>query len=326
MRSMEIRVDRKAALKKIKTLVLSPKNDIETFRTKLEKKFKSDFLPNRVELIEKKIGSVKCDILVPEVFASNRVTVYIHGGSFVGGSRDSWRSFCSVLATATSSKVIVPEFRLAPSYPYPASLEDLEVIFDFLHNEDEISENKNEIIFAADGSGASIATGLLFRVGERKKIVSKLILFSPWLDLSFDTSAFPSKKAKDEILSSEDLKCAAELYTYSSNLSNLFVSPLQATQKEFENFPEVYIQCGKKEILFQQAQRFCDLLNSCRIKFTLDAVDDMMYMFQMADEFLTESHFAVERVGNFVNQRNGLTEKEKKEREHLLRENNIIVD
>jgi hypothetical protein len=27
-----------------------------------------------------------------------------------------------------------------------------------------------------------------------------------------------------------------------------------------------------------------------------------------------------------VNQRNGLTEKEKKEREHLLRENNIIVD
>ena len=40
---MEIKVDRKAAVKKLKALVLSPKNEVEAFRSKLEKKFKTDF-------------------------------------------------------------------------------------------------------------------------------------------------------------------------------------------------------------------------------------------------------------------------------------------
>ena len=117
---MEIKVDRKAAVKKLKALVLSPKNEVEAFRSKLEKKFKADFIPNHVERTEKKIGGVKCDILVPEIFASNRIVIYVHGGSFVGGSRDSWRSFCSIFANAVSAKVVVPEFRLAPSYPFPS--------------------------------------------------------------------------------------------------------------------------------------------------------------------------------------------------------------
>ena len=112
---MEIRLDKKAAVKKIKSLVLSSKGDIEPFRVKLEKNFKTDFLPNRVERTEKSYFGVKCDILSPEVFASNRVVIYIHGGSFVGGSRESWRGFCSNFAHAVSSRVVVPEFRLAPS-------------------------------------------------------------------------------------------------------------------------------------------------------------------------------------------------------------------
>ena len=36
---MEIRLDKKSALKKIKALVLSSKTEVETFRTKLEKNF-----------------------------------------------------------------------------------------------------------------------------------------------------------------------------------------------------------------------------------------------------------------------------------------------
>ena len=134
---MEIKVDRKAAVKKLKALVLSPKNEVEAFRSKLEKKFKADFIPNHVERTEKKIGGVKCDILVPEIFASNRIVIYVHGGSFVGGSRDSWRSFCSIFANAVSAKVVVPEFRLAPSYPFPSSIEDVEKVFSGILEDDE---------------------------------------------------------------------------------------------------------------------------------------------------------------------------------------------
>ena len=49
-------------------------------------------------------------------------------------------------------------------------------------------------------------------------------------------------------------------------------------------------------------------------------------MFQMADEFLLESHAAVEKIGQYINKRSGLSESEIKERERLMRENNIAVE
>lgn len=319
---MEIRVDRKAAVKKIRALVLSQKSEIESFRAKLEKRFSSDFIPNRVERTEQKIGGVQCDVLVPEAFASRRVMIYVHGGSFVGGSRESWRSFCAVLANAVSSRVIVPEFRLAPSYPYPSSIEDLENVLSAVLE----GNDGGEIILGADGSGASIAMGLLFGAEEKRRAaVSKLILFSPWLDLSFENPLIANKRLRDEVLSVEDLRYAADLYTYSSNLVNCKVSPLRALEKDFAGFPEVYIQCGEKEILLQQSQQLCEMLRRCNVTATLDAVPGMMFMFQMADEYLAESHGAIERIGSYINSQGSLTERELAERRRLMRENNIQI-
>ncbi|MGN0728659.1 alpha/beta hydrolase fold domain-containing protein [Treponema sp.] len=318
---MEIKLDRRAAVKKLKALVFSPKNEVEIFRSKLEKKFKSDFIPNHVELSEKNIGGVKCDVLVPELCASSRVIVYVHGGSFVGGSRDSWRSFCSILANAASSKVVVPEFRLAPSYPFPASMEDVEKVLGEILD----SENFSEVILAADGSGASIAMGLMLRTEEKKRsMVSKIVLFSPWLN--FCGEKFSDKKIRDEVLSSEDIRHAAGLYTYSSNLENVQVSPLKASEEEFSNFPEVYIQCGEKEILLEDAETLNQRVLYAGGKCTLDVWPGMMFMFQMADEFLLESHSAVEKVGHYINKQSGLSDDEIKERERLMRENNMTVE
>lgn len=327
---MEIRLDKKAAVKKIKSLVLSSKGDIESFRVKLEKNFKTDFLPNRVERTEKSYFGVKCDILSPEVFASNRVVIYIHGGSFVGGSRESWRGFCSNFAHAVSSRVVVPEFRLAPSYQFPASLEDIECVIRGIIAEGNAAVMMDEsaaapdIILAADGSGASLAFASLFKMDEEKrKSISKLVLFSPWLDLSFDSPIFTDKKSRDKIITAKDIRYAAEQYTYTSNVSNILVSPLKASEKDFFNFPEVYIQSGENELLLSQAEHMNDLLTCYGIDCTLDVAPGMFYLYQMAGDSLLESSFAVERAGKYVNKRADLTDKELLERERLIKENNI---
>ena len=330
---MEIRLDKKSALKKIKALVLSSKTEVETFRTKLEKNFKAEFLPNRVERNEKSFFGVKCDVLIPQVCASSRVVVYIHGGSFVGGSRESWRSFCSCFAHAASSRVVVPEFRLAPSYQYPASIEDIECVMRGIIAEANAAKLTDdgapapEIILAADGSGASLAYAVLFRMDEEKrKNISKLVLFSPWLDLSYDSQVFSEKKSKDKVLNPRDIRYAAELYTQASNLSSVDVSPLKASESNFVNFPEVFIQCGENEILLSQAQQMDDLLTCYGIECTLDVVPGMFYMFQMAGDTLLESSFAVESAGKYVNKRADPTDKERMERERLIKENNITRD
>lgn len=316
---MEIRNDRRAAVKKIKTTIFTSKSDVDSFREKIEKTFYAEFTPNRVERISEKIGGIDCDILIPEVHASDRILLYVHGGSFVGGSRESWKSFCSLVANSTSSKVIVPEFRLAPEYRYPAATDDIAAVFRKIDAE--------EIIVAGDGSGANIAFSFILglKENERQKI-SKFIMFSPWLDVSDDAEYDLPRKLKDSVLSLDDIRYASSQYAKSVDLASYFVSPLKAEKECYSSFPEVYVQAGEKEFLVCQIKALEEKLDNMGIENTVDFVPKMMHMFQMADEYLKEAHSAFERIGKFVNRREGLSVKEQRERDRLIRENNITVE
>lgn len=287
--------NRKAAIKRLKNLVFTPKSEIEKFRENIEKEFSSVFLPNRVEHTEETINGVVCDVLTPEVYASDRVMVYVHGGSFIGGSRKSWRVFCASLAHAASTKIIVPEIRLAPQHPFPAALDDVKLVIKALY-----PENPN-IIVAGDASGASIALSLVLSLKEaaRNKIHG-ILLFSPWLDFSDEAPIYHDKKLKDELLSPDAMRRTGNMYTYTSNLTNPLVSPQYILPNMLEGFPNVYIQMGEKEIIINETKKFCMLLRSAHVPFTLDIWPNMMHMFQFADEFLEEAHLAIDKVGKFI--------------------------
>lgn len=316
---MELRNDRRSAVKKIKTTIFTSKSDVDSFRKKIEKTFYAEFTPNRVERISETIGGVDCDILIPEVYSSDRILLYVHGGSFVGGSRESWKSFCSLIANSTSSKVIVPEFRLAPEHKYPAATDDITAVFKKLDAE--------EIIVAGDGSGANIAFSFILGLKEtdRQKI-SKFIMFSPWLDFSEDAEYELPRKLKDSVLSFDDICYASSQYAKAVDIASYFVSPLKAEKECYDSFPEVYIQSGENEFLVCQIKALEEKLDSIGVENTVDIVPKMMHMFQMADEYLEEAHFAFERIGKFVNRRDGLSVKEQRERDRLIRENNITVE
>ena len=111
--------ERQNAIKKLKVLRYSPKMELDSFRAKIDEEFSALFLPNNVEIEEEKFNEIPCDVLRPEMYAKHRIMFYIHGGSFVGGSRKSCRTFVASLANAFSCMAIVPEFRLAPSFPFP---------------------------------------------------------------------------------------------------------------------------------------------------------------------------------------------------------------
>ncbi|MBQ7158420.1 MAG: alpha/beta hydrolase [Treponema sp.] len=301
--------DRQNAIKKLKTLCLSPKIDPKVFREKIENCFSNPLLPNRIEWSEREFGGVMCDVLMPEVYSSKRIMLYVHGGSFVGGSRGAWRSFCSSLAHATSCRVVVPEFRLSPPYQYPSSLEDVQSVFRNMYTEEQIarsldidsSDASPEIIIAADGSGASIALALVLSLkGKFRDVIKQIVLFSPWLDVSAESKHLSAKKGGDEIYTVDAVRRAAEFYTFPQNRANPLVSPLLADDQSLHGFPATYIQMGEKELFLDDAERFQARLADNGCECTLDVWPRMMPCFQMADECLSESHLAIEKVGHLI--------------------------
>ena len=310
---MENLNDRKAAIKKLKLLTYNSKSNLDSFRQKMEEAFTSVFLPNRVERSEYKYGNIDCDILSPEMYSSNRVMIYIHGGCFSGGSRKTYRSFCSSLATKCYCRVVIPEFRLSPAYPCPAAIEDIQAVFRSLFTEEQIQASLNtekgttpklpEIIIAADGSGASIACALLYNLRERyRSCISHVVFFSPWLDLSPTSKIMSARKISDDVLTLDTFKKSVSDYTYSENTMISSVSPLLAEDEQLKGFPPVFIQMGSKEVLLEDAKEFIARLRENGNTCELDIWKDMMFMFQMADEYLHESHLALDKVGKIVTQ------------------------
>ncbi|MBQ2552537.1 MAG: alpha/beta hydrolase fold domain-containing protein [Treponema sp.] len=334
-----MKADKKSAVKKIRGMVFTPKLEPEEFRSNFDREFSTVFLPNNVECAERDYGGIKCDVISPLVYSSRRVIIYIHGGSFVGGSRAAYRNFCASLAHASSCRVIVPEFRLPPTYPFPAAIDDLVNVFRSVYEEENVARRleisasglndanaRGHIIISADGSGASLAMALIFKINKKyRSNIQDLILFSPWLDMSRDNPVVAGgRKCNDGIMSGDSIHFAVDKYTYAANISNPLVSPLQAPTEDFEEFPQVYVQMGEDEILVRQARDLKEKLSAVGVACVLDLWPGMMYMFQMADEYLPDSHLAVNKVGEFIREREGDTEEEIEERIKISRKNNIF--
>jgi acetyl esterase/lipase len=168
-------------------------------------------------------------------------------------------------------------------------------------NQEHGNQASPEIIIAADSSGASLALALMINLKEHiRKNIKCLALFSPWVDLSPESAVYKSKKNDDPVISNSGYRRSADLYTYTSNLKNPLVSPVYAPEESFRDFPPLFIQMGGKEALLADVERFCNKLKNASVPYILDVWEDMMHMFQMADEYLAESHLAIERVGKYI--------------------------
>ncbi len=284
----------KMAIKKLKTLVAAPNCDVNNFRKKLDENFYTPFLGYHVQTVDLSVNNIPCGVLIPEVSSTSQVILYVHGGSFIGGSPRAWAPFCASFAHFACAKVIIPEYRLAPQSPFPAAIDDVKAVIKKLYMDSK------EIILMADGAGASIALGVMLKIKpEFRKQIKGIYLLSPWLNFSHVIEK-KKKKSKDKITTLEALKWCSDLYTYSENTKSPFVSPVFATKEELVNFPPVYIQYAENEILEEDILNFKKILRREGLSCTLDKWEGMVHMFQLTDEFFEESHRAVEKIAKLI--------------------------
>ena len=287
---MASRDNYKKGIKKLKLLVFNSKSDVANFRSKIEDAFYSPFLPNHVECTEKNYGAIKCDVLSPEIYSSRRVVFYVHGGCFVGGSRRSYREFCSLLANKVYSRVVVPEYRLAPTHAFPCANEDIQAAFRALFTEEQIARALEQ---NSSKQNTDSSDGEQLFPERYRKCIKKVVLFSPWLNISKTSFARSVKKSEDDVMTQDCLLASALSYTYESNLENPMVSPFFASDESLKGFPSVYIQMGSKELLLKDAYAFKERLTSLGNDCTIAEYEKLPHLFQLDDEHFFEAHDAI---------------------------------
>ena len=79
-------------------------------------------------------------------------------------------------------------------------------------------------------------------------------------------------------------------------------------------------------MLLQQVALFDTILDRAGVDCTIDVWPNMMFMFQFADEYLAESHLAVEKAGLFIKEKKESDAEEEKERIRIMKKNNIALE
>lgn len=112
------------------------------------------------------------------------VLVMIHGGGYVLGSAAISQSSGGRIALELGVLVVSVEYRLAPTHPFPAPLEDCYTALKWVHqNAAELGIDTQRIAIAGDSAGGGLAAALAQLAHDRAEVpVSFQALSYPMLD------------------------------------------------------------------------------------------------------------------------------------------------
>ena len=256
----------------------------------------------QVERID--IDGIQAEWLKPLGASQVKVILYLHGGGYVTGSIEDHRMMCGLLAESAGMKVLIPEYRLAPEYPFPAAVDDSLKVFHWLVAHGYLPDN---IVIGGDSAGGGLSLAVVLALKEKNApLPAAVICLSPWADLALTGQSHTTKAKAEAILTKDVLHEWAICYADESNLTNPLVSPVHG---DFHGFPPLLIQVGGEEILLDDSILLAEKARSAGVDVTLKIWDGMWHVWQALGDMIPENKKTFEEIGQFVQRQFGRIEK-----------------
>lgn len=225
--------------------------------------------------------------------------LYVHGGGFVCGTAAQYGRFVAYLCALTGGTGIVPDYRLAPEYPYPAAIEDVVAVWQGLLGEfGSASGTPARVAVVADSAGATIA---LRALSSLRRIVPQpacaLVLLSPLVDLTGAAESLKSNRGRDKLVSGPGISAMARMYAPGRDPADPDVSPVFS---DLTGYPPMLIQASTSEALRDDAEQLAERARSQGTDVTLQVTPDMPHVWQVFAGFLSEGEAAVNQAAHFI--------------------------
>ncbi len=173
----------------------------------------------------------------------NVTVLYLHGGAYINPFNDyQWR-FMNRLARETGCEIVAPAYHLAPFAGFMQAYEDLVGLWRDLR----AAGPDRRLVMMGDSAGGGLALGLAESLaGTGDALPERLILFSPWVDVSMDNPDIGRYVPVDPILHLELVRIHGR-YWSGGDTHNWMASPLFG---DMAGLPPVTIYCGTRELLY----------------------------------------------------------------------------
>lgn len=255
----------------------------------------ADMFPAEADVAAAEIdaGGVAADWINVAASDAGRIVLYFHGGGYVMGSRNTHRGLAGRLARAAKARVLLPEYRLAPEYPFPAAVEDAVTCWRWLLSEDH---DPRRMTIAGDSAGGGLALATLLALkAAGEPLPACAVALSPWTDLEAKGPTAKPGAVDDPMLTPAGLHSGSRQYA-PDDLRNPLASPLHG---DLEGLPPLLLQVGTREILLSDSTRFAEKARAANVDVTLDIGEGLIHVWQIFPN-VPEAQRAVERIGAFI--------------------------
>lgn len=283
-------------------MAANPEMDIATLRNMLDSLESLAAEPTEVTYEDVDAGGISAILATPLGASKDHILVYSHGGGCVTNSAASHRKVAAHVAKAAGITAIVPNFRLAPEFPFPAQIEDLVTVHKWLRANGYRPENT---VTAGDSAGGNLAIASVLRLRDLgEPLPAAIVGFSPWLDMENTGRTMDSNAHTDALVSREVSEMMASLYLGDTARTEPLANPLHA---DLTGLPPVFVSAGDAETLQDNAERFHDKATAAGVDATLEIQPGQQHVYIFMAGKSKEADTTIANAGQWLHDRLGST-------------------
>lgn len=232
--------------------------------------------------------------LRPLAADSTPAMLYVPGGGYCFGAMASHRRHVLALSDATGFAGALVHYRLAPTFPFPAPVDDVSMLIETAFAQ---IGNGRKIVIGGDSAGANaILVALLARRDRGLRMPDAVFLYSPWTDMRMATRSLFANAGSDPAFGPAALLHKAYYYLNGHPPADPRASPILA---DLHGLPRMLIHTGSTEVMRDDAALFAERARSAGVDVHYEEWAEMPHVFQLLT-FLPEQRAALQATTNFL--------------------------
>ncbi|BBX92930.1 alpha/beta hydrolase [Mycolicibacterium boenickei] len=205
------------------------------------------------------------------------VVVFIHGGGWALGDLDSYDGTARQHAVGANAVVVSVDYRLAPEHPYPAAVDDVWAVTQWVAaNSAELGADATRMAVAGDSAGGNLSAVVALLARDAGLPLRLQLLWYP--ATTWDTS-LPSftENAKAPILGLDAVTGFSRWYAGHVDLSDPPATLVPARAADLSGLAPAYIAVAGHDPLRDDGIRYAELLAAAGVPVQLDNAETLVH-------------------------------------------------
>jgi acetyl esterase/lipase len=225
--------------------------------------------------------------------------LHLHGGWFNLGTAKAYRHLVAHIAARVGASAFIPDYRLAPEYPFPAAVDDVLACYGGI-----VERGIRRIAVTGDSAGGNLALVLASRVARdsvsaRRTLVGAVAL-SPVTDLTLSGATYETRADADPFFTRPQVAELVRSYLGSADPKNPLASPIYS---RLSGLPPVRIHVGDDEVLLDDSRQYIERAVAAGVDARFDVWMGMPHGFVGSVGKLMASALALDAIGVFLTEK-----------------------